>query len=199
MKFFSIDIETTGLDPDFCKTLEVAAVYCDLNDLETPVEDLPYFHRYILHDVIVGQPYACSMHRDIFIKIDEGLVRRSDYPNQLSLKNEFLYPQEVGEEFSGWLQTLGFNGRITAAGKNFGSFDYQFLKALPGFTDAVNIRHRSIDPGMLYLTHEDDCVPDTTQCMIRAGIDVSRMTHTALDDSRVVVDLIREARRQGKI
>ena len=43
MKYISIDIETTGLDPENCQILSIGAVIEDtLNQL--PFEELPTFH-----------------------------------------------------------------------------------------------------------------------------------------------------------
>src|SRR5690606_33591633 len=78
----------------------------------------------------------------------------------------------------------------TAAGKNFASFDRQFLMRLPGMPDKV-FKHRTIDPAVLYWhPDEDHELPNTATCMFRAGLDPI-VKHRALADARSVVDLVR--------
>ena len=63
------------------------------------------------------------------------------------------------------------NQKITPIGKNFGSFDKQFIDHLYddiGFT----LRHRNIDVGNLMLLPTDDIPPDLLTSIKRAGIDV---------------------------
>lgn len=83
------------------------------------------------------------------------------------------------------------------AGKNFGSFDWQFLRYAinPGLADymyanQVYAKHRFLDPGMLYLDPTtDNEPPDLNLCLARAGI-AKTVTHCALDDATDVVNVI---------
>ena len=68
MKYVSIDIETTGLNPDKCQIIEFAAVVDDLQD-QQPIEKLPKFQTYIRHESYTGEPYALAMHSNIFKKL----------------------------------------------------------------------------------------------------------------------------------
>ena len=49
MKYVSIDIETTGINPLVNDIIEFAAVIDDTN-AKVPIENLPKFHRYIKKD-----------------------------------------------------------------------------------------------------------------------------------------------------
>ena len=51
-----------------------------------------------------------------------------------------------------WLGRCGWDvsKAITPAGKNFASFDRQFLKRLPDFEKKVRLHHRTLDPAMLF-------------------------------------------------
>lgn len=186
--YFSIDIETTGLDPEWCQILEFGAVY---EDWETPVDKLPSFHAYIVHERIVGMPYALQMHPEILKKIAE---------RHLHLDCKFLKPVDLFDEFNVWLWDLSkthkdaFDSRrINVAGKNFSGFDLQFLKKLPGNWDLI--RHRVIDPGTLFWNPDEDKeLPNTQECLTRSGA-VSWVAHTAVEDARQVIELIRGAFR----
>ena len=47
----SIDIETTGLDPATCQTLEVGAV---IDDWKTPIDQLQQFRRVLTYEIVAG-------------------------------------------------------------------------------------------------------------------------------------------------
>ena len=64
MKYISIDIETTGLDPSTCQILSVGAIIEDSNNIQS-YEDLPKFHVAIKHDQITGSPFAINMNREL--------------------------------------------------------------------------------------------------------------------------------------
>lgn len=172
--YVSIDIETTGIDPDTCQVLEVAAV---IEDWVTPVDKLPYFRTAIHHDTIVGEPFALSMHSALLKEI-------------ASDDSEALSPCQLVGEFLSFLSEHDIRQPINCAGKNFGAFDRVFLKKLPGF-DKIRLRHRYIDPAMLYWDINDTHLPDTKTCMTRAGIG-GIVAHTALEDARQTIRLIRE-------
>jgi hypothetical protein len=78
---------------------------------------------------------------------------------------------------------------ITLTGKNAASFDLRFLRRLDGWR-RLPFSHRLIDPGSLYLRPTDNGVPNTEECLKRAGID-KEVSHDALDDAYDVCKLIR--------
>lgn len=180
MRYVSIDLETTGLDPEFCQIVEFAAMIDDLKN-PRPLERLPNFHCYVMHEKLVGQPYAMSMHPEIFRKIAVG-----------DSSHNFFQPHEVGYEFSKFLESNGYSlgEKITVAGKNFARFDANFLDKLPDFNNHVNIHHRVIDPAILFWTPEDECLPDSKECLKRAGID-KKVQHLAMEDAADVISLVR--------
>ena len=96
MKYVSIDLETTGLDPENNDIIEFGAVIDDLRDMK-PVEELPRFHAYIVKDEYKGQPYALSMHPTIFRRI---ATREEGY--------NYLYPNTLGKAFLDFLVEHGF-------------------------------------------------------------------------------------------
>jgi hypothetical protein len=188
MKYVSIDIETTGLDHNYCQVLEFAAIVDDLKTQPSP-ESLPKFQTYVLHDYYIGEPYALSMHAEAFRKIANwekngvAICR----PDQLFIKfHTFL------TTLANYTPQKGNTVKINVAGKNFGGFDSKFLEKLPGYGELIKFHHRFLDPGTLYLDADaDEEMPGTEVCLKRAGI-TSTVAHTALDDALVVIDLLRK-------
>lgn len=185
--YVSIDIETTGLDPEWCQVIEFGAV---LEDWVTPVENLPRFHRYVVHDQIVGEPYALAMNAEILRRIATG-------------EKGYLYvkPSQLGGEFQSWLMQnrviVESSQAFIAAGKNFASFDRQFLRRIPSFR-YVKIHHRSIDPAMLFWNPTIDAEPPSTKtCMERAGI-AGEVAHTAVEDAIAVIKMVRATKSSAK-
>jgi len=182
--YVSIDLETTGLDPDNCQILEIGAV---IDDWRTPPHELPVFHAFCCHHHIYGEPYALQMNHKIIKKIAD----KKDPNDPTAL---FLDPYCMMHQLGEFLLRNGFTQdgnkiKVTAAGKNFGSFDLQFLRRL-GF-DRVEFRHRFIDAGALFYNPAiDDMPPNTEECLKRAGIPVN-LTHEAVPDAIDVVKLIR--------
>jgi len=182
-KYVSIDIETTGLNPENCQVLEIGAV---IDDAVTPIEDCPTFHCYVDHGLILGEPYAVSMHPTILRRIathEEGYT--------------YLQSWEVATRFHGFLKEHDLdseNEKIVVAGKNYAGFDARFLRKLTNWDKHVRVHHRILDPAALYWQPEIDGVelPNTKTCMERAGIS-GDVAHTAVEDARTVAVLIRRA------
>lgn len=196
MRYVSIDIETTGLDPDQHDIIEIGAVIDDLM-VQAPVETLPTFHCYIVKEDYRVNPYCAFLHQTIFDRI----ARREN----LEDKFLFLREREVMDQFVRFLVDNGF-GRIedsvvsgyvaerpkfTAAGKNFGSFDLQFLNSALDFDKHVRVRHRALDPAVLYFDPlKDSELPNMQECLDRAGIEET-VDHTGVADAISIIKLIR--------
>jgi len=180
-KYVSIDIETTGLNPENCQVLEIGAV---IDDGITPIEDCPTFQCYVDHGLILGEPYAVSMHPTILRRIathEEGYM--------------YLQPWEVAIRFHDFLKGNDLdpeNEKVFVAGKNYAGFDARFLRKLTNWDKHVRVHHRILDPAAMYWQPEVDGVelPDTKTCMERAGI-ASEVAHMAIEDARMVALLIR--------
>jgi len=181
--YVSLDIETTGLNPENCQVLEIGAV---IDDGTTPIEECPTFHCYVDHGLILGEPFAVSMHETILRRIathEEGYT--------------YLQPWEVATRFHDFLKEHGLdseNEKIVVAGKNYASFDARFLSKITSWDKHIQVHHRILDPAALYWQPETDGVelPDTKTCMERADIP-GEVAHTAVEDAQVVVRLIRHA------
>lgn len=191
MRFVSIDIETTGLDPDRCEILEVGAV---INDPGVWIEKLPTFRFRILREVYTGESYALSMHRDLFkdLAISERNCRNPQTGGELMAKDWYGHEDAFQHKFAEWLQSWGIDPlNFTVAGKNFANFDAPFLKKIKG---AIQWHHGILDPGSMYVRPDDEVIPNTNLCCTRAGLypeDIPGDEHTSIHDALVVIALIR--------
>lgn len=193
MKYVSIDIETTGLDPNKHDIVEFAAVL-DATEYSIPVEQLPFFRAVIVTDNYNVSPYCGHLHFDLWKEIcvvdktrmaDEGHYLGS----YMHVETHYTKPEYLIMLFVEWLEKHGIEGRINPVGKNFGAFDLHFLNRLEGAKD-LPLKHRTLDPGCMYATATDEQIPSLEECLKRAGRTPDAL-HTALGDARDVVRLIR--------
>lgn len=187
-KYVSIDLETTGLNWETCQILSFGAVIEDRSK-ETPIEDLPKFHKIINRDFIKGEPYALSLNKDIIETI------------KLGKSKDLIYEQDLADYFLSFLLQNGYEGiqntswgsvsvKINVAGKNFNGFDKRFLEKVPDFLNIIRIGHRVLDPAPLYLEKDDVDLPNLQTCLDRAGIK-TEVTHNALQDCIDVIKVLR--------
>ena len=186
--YVSIDIETTGVDYEYCQVLEFGAV---VDDWVTPVDNLPRFHTYLIHDRIQGEPFALAMNFEILSRIaNREKPQCADFT--------YVKPEHLAGMFEFWAASWGAFGSggsgksLIPAGKNFQGFDRPFLKRLDRF-GRVNMLHRCIDPAMLYWNPATDQQPPSTkECYERAGMQ-NEVAHNAVEDAIGIVKLIRVA------
>lgn len=183
MRLLSIDIETTGLDPAYCSTLEVGAVLFDPDpDLqsETPEQRRwQTFERLISHKRIQGEPYALQMNQKILAEL--AGVERTHIP--------IVAASNVGPGLADWLAFHGVtkDNKVTIVGKNYDAFDRQFLNRLPGWKAFVEpyVERRTLDVGSLYFSPSDGKVESLDKCLEVVGCR-DLVTHRALDDALAV-------------
>jgi oligoribonuclease len=231
MRYISIDIETTGIDPDFSQILSIGAIIED-TEKKLPFKELPKFHAAISRKNINGEAFAINMNRDLISKIveyneAETPEDKTEVEEKYNLK--FFPEEEIVQEFYWWLianniteskieDPKSLNGIlnnfvhnhpvygmvpvlnrsnplkavITAAGKNFSTFDKLFLEKLPRWKQVIKIRSRVIDPGILFVDWKnDDAPPGLSTCKERAGLD-KNVSHDALEDAWDVINLLRK-------
>ncbi len=227
MKYISIDIETTGLDPEKCQVLSIGAVIEDTNDIK-PLADLPTFHGVVLPNRIEGDPYAINLNRDLLQTIVQYQTaqdqdEKNDIVQMTGMK--FYKKEEIVEAFYYWLAENGFvefndinsggyakmeNGKmlpmitnktkpihITAAGKNFGTFDLKFLEKMPRWKQLIKVRQRILDPSIIYTEwKEDESLPGLGLCKKRAGLP-EEVAHDAVKDAQDVILLLRKEYNPG--
>lgn len=189
MRYVSIDLETTGLDPNTCQILEIGAVIDDLANLK-PLDELPSFHAYVVpqsyegqEPLFVGQAFALQMNAAILKKIALRKENKED---------NFVLEEELASTFKTFLRKNGYAkpDKVVAAGKNYGTFDKLFLEQLPEWGE-VRFHHRIIDPAMLFIRKGDLVPPNLSLCLERAGLP-NEVKHTAVADALQVIQLVRK-------
>jgi DNA polymerase III epsilon subunit-like protein len=220
MKYISIDIETTGLDPETCNVLSIGAIVEDAAN-PLPYDKCPKFHVAIVREQLTGSPFAINLNKSLI----ESIAMWKEYPKQReAIESEtgmqFLHPEDVVEAFYDFLYENGFvefdrtdinrkvkvkNGKpypmltsnmkaasITAAGKNFATFDKLFLEKLPRWKQCIRLKQRVLDPSILFINWiEDTDVPNLLTCKQRADIS-GEVTHNALEDAWDVIAVLRK-------
>jgi len=184
MKYVSIDIETTGIEVSESQIIEFAAIIEDSNDIKE-FKDLPKYTKIVLHDKVIGTPYAINLNARIFKAIAEN-----------DMSYQYVKYEYLAFDFFNWIKTYikpNENGIITfnAAGKNIGSFDLQHIKNIPNWNLYFKVRHRCIDPGTLFIDWiNDETVPSTEDIEKRSGIKIQNFHH-ALYDAWNVIQVLR--------
>lgn len=219
MIYISIDVETTGLEKDRYQILSIGAILEDTTK-KLSFDEIPKFHAAILHNEIIGSPFALNMNSKIIEAISQyQSAQDQDEKNDLVQMTgmQFYQEDQVVEGFYRWLYDNGLvdfdllgqmikveNGKaypvlnrnvkpvtINVAGKNFASFDKHFLERLPRWQQVIRIRQRIIDPSLLFTNwNEDKAMPSLYECKQRAKIE-GIVTHDALEDAWDVIQLLR--------
>jgi DNA polymerase III epsilon subunit-like protein len=211
MKYISIDVETTGIDPETCQILSIGAVIEDtLNPL--PFEELPKFHAVIKRENVYGSLFALNMNKDLIETIVQYSTakdqdEKNDIVNMTGM--QFYEEEDVVEALFHFCYDNGLAQHehifiptplpsnmpkiyLNCAGKNFAGFDRKFLEKLPRWKQVFSIRSRVLDPGILFVDWNiDEIVPSLDECKKRAGIE-GVVTHNAVEDAMDVVMLLRK-------
>lgn len=187
MRYVSIDIETTGLDPERHQVLSFAAVVDDLSN-PLPLKKLPRFERCLYHETIVGDPVALEMNAGLIAMLAKKGEQRDGV----------VRPEMLWKHFFDWLRQHSLTVPIIIAGKNVSGFDVPFLKRmvpnpenspyLQGWRNAFH--YQTLDPGSMFVRADDTSPPSLAECARRAGATVMP-DHTALNDALCVVECVR--------
>ena len=222
MKYVSIDIETTGLDPALNNILSIGAI---VEDTESPLprRECPQIHIAIVHNALHGSFEALDMNRDLISKISKWKNSKEEEKRNYAstLNMVFSTPDDAAVHFYRFLYRNGFvemdldkrlemhmeiidgvsyplinskvpPARLSAAGKNFATFDKIFLENLPRWKQLMRVRQRVIDPAILYVDWKNDnTLPSLGECKERAGLG-SIVAHDALDDAWDTIQVLRK-------
>lgn len=219
MKYVSIDIETTGLDPVKDQILSIGAVIEDTTK-DTPLSELPQLHLVIQRDRIEGNPFACSMNwklLELMAKASQSEQKKVEIENKHNVKiigeswaamylYDFLEKHNCGEISSStphktdsYMGPVQMQVKTIVAGKNFATFDKLFLERLPRWNEWIKIESRVLDPAILYVDWEnDDKLPNLQTCKERAHMD-GKVAHDAIEDALDVIALIRYSASKGNV
>lgn len=192
MKYASIDIETTGLNPEKCQILSVGVVIEDTNNI-LPYDEIPKLHLVITEKEIKGEIYALNLNKDLISLINQyhslSLVKQDELAKEKDVV--FTSSDFISKRISDFLIENDLYGRITVAGKNYTGFDLKFLSRLPNWS-FLNIHRRVIDPATSFMDWQNDTeLPDLSLCKQRAGMDNTIVTHNAVEDAYDVITVLR--------
>lgn len=189
MIYVSIDIETTGLNPGEDLVLEIGAIIEDTSK-KLSFDDIPKFSVLLEYDKYWGSAKAISMNHRIFEILGE-IPRDKKEALNYRAEHRIIKAEDAAQHFMKWLSENGITGPITAAGKNFGTFDLNFLRKLPGWDNRVIIKQRILDPVCFFVNfNTDKDLPNMSECKRRAGLP-ENVTHVALEDAWDVIELLR--------
>lgn len=185
MKYLSLDIETTGLDPQTCQILQIAGIIEDTKKL-LPRNECPQFNLFVKHRVYQGEAYALNLNAWILDKISKN----SFEPGEI-----LVNPEEVCNHIYFFCRDNGLfenkkDEKILVAGKNFSGFDNRFIRRLSRVIN-LEFHHRTLDPATPFTDWDNDLLPPSLEeCLIRAGIPKS-VTHKADDDAWDIIQVLR--------
>ena len=116
MKYVSIDIETTGLDPETCQIIQIGAVIEDTEN-PVPVENLPSFKCLVEHPQYTGSPFALVMNRDILAQLGE--LERANKEERAEIRKQYnILPEGlVAKSLGLWLQANGLGDPESKTGQ----------------------------------------------------------------------------------
>lgn len=180
MIYYSIDIESTGLDIENCKMLSLSMIREDteavLNGVAPKVEDLLRLNLFF-------RPEEGTKWEHGAVVINRRLINQI-YSGELHITR---YEEAVEKMIS---FCNGDKEHIIPAGFNFGSCDRQFILRLPNYRSFIG--HRSLDPKMFYIDWGKKKPPATEACLAAAKIPYNaEKAHTAEHDAENVIRLIR--------
>jgi hypothetical protein len=208
MIYFSIDLETTGLDPDNNQILQIGAIMEDTNK-KLPFDKCPMFECIINHDTITGSPFAINMNSNIITILSE--IPNDDDSNYSDYfaENKIAYNEEHAIKLlQGFIHKcyndlnidipLDKDGKleIIVAGKNFEAFDLKFLNKIDEFKNTIKPHRRVLDPVTLFTDFKnDDVPPNFSKCLKRlnkkTGYHRTEVMHDAIADAWDVIEMLR--------
>jgi DNA polymerase III epsilon subunit-like protein len=122
MIYVSIDIETSGLEPDKHKTLSIGAIIED-TEKKLSFEECPKFNAIVLQNDIIGSPRALTMNQNIISLMGMYLEASKEDKEKLIMMEDlqpygykFYEKDEVVKEFYWWLHENGFSHGLTNSG-----------------------------------------------------------------------------------
>lgn len=209
MKYLSIDLETSRLNPKTPDGILMASFVVEDTENQIPVNELP--HLTLLIDQGEGSiaPWsrvAISMNAWILMAIEinsktnkKQTIERLRSIIATETLDRAVAASESYQVVSGaagleaavlpWFdEHFGPKSRINVAGKNAAGFDIPFLP--PRISS--RFRARVIDPGTLFVNFKTDSeLPAMDQCLARSGVEMIGTAHDALADARATIAILR--------
>jgi oligoribonuclease len=111
MRYLSIDIETTGVEPENDQILSVGVILEDTTK-KLPFHQIPKLHIAILRDRISGSPYAINMNADLIETINsyQTAVDQDEKNDMVNFTGmQFMKEDEVAEAIFYFLYINGIS------------------------------------------------------------------------------------------
>lgn len=181
MEYLTIDLETTGLDPQIDKILEIGMVLDGSRYYHLPLRCLPRYSRVVPRAHFPMSPFVAAMHceNNLFNDLnDAGRPVPFDVIWYDGLETIYGHDTELQ--------------RITVCGKNVSGFDIPFIKSekLWNTSSRFKFNYRTLDPGSMFVTEDSTNIPSTEECLEMAGLKTSSK-HRALGDCYICAALVR--------
>jgi len=130
MKYISVDIETTGLDPEKNKVISVAAI---IEDTETklPFNECPKFNVAILQNELIGSARALTINKELISEIADYQDANDETRKLIDSRSDykFIMEDDVAKEFYWWLDENGFGYGLHNNSGGYGDFKQTLEKA----------------------------------------------------------------------
>lgn len=203
MRYVSLDLETSSLQPHPDHVLGVSMVIEDTNN-PMPLNELPHFTCLVRHEEYRGQAVALAMNAWILKELSSKTPTYPIYDAKSNFSNYFVSKLAGQVQIGTWQsEAIVFlhmhfgEERATLAGKNVGVFDYQFL---PEPLQKM-FRHRMIDPGSMFIDFATDSMPPSLgEIKKRTGIDAEGVvSHNMYEDALDVISVLRTKYAKGSV
>lgn len=191
MKYVIFHFRTGGFNSYEHSIIEVAAIIEDTKN-KLDFETIPKYRTLIYNEIYKGDPLALYLNRDTLKEINDAIKNNLNTIVHLDMLALDLYTWlskhiDTHIDDSNYMQDFNSFGKnyssegviksnkkpkllINVGGKNFGVLQHRFLRRIPNINEYISLNHRFIDPAILFFESNDDSLPNTEQCKIRAGI-----------------------------
>lgn len=191
MKYVIFHFRTGGFNSYEHSIIEVAAIIEDTKN-KLDFENIPKYRTLIYNEIYKGDPLALYLNRDTLKEINDAIKNNLNTIVHLDMLALDLYTWlskhiDTHIDDSNYMQDFNSFGKnyssegvvksnkkpkllINVGGKNFGVLQHRFLRRIPNINEYISLNHRFIDPSILFFESDDDSLPNTEQCKIRAGI-----------------------------
>ena len=151
---------------------------------------------------MVWDEYCLKMHWSTIQQIIENAIPRINELEEYGKYQTYALPSGLLlRDLKYWMEKNKFYNnkdgsyhKMVACGKNFGAFDFQFIKRLLGDGNEL-FKYRSLDPTLWFMKSTDAVPPDLQEVKKRAEAEgckfaFSHVSHTAVDDAMDIMHLI---------